>query len=399
MTSGVQGNSSARFPGLDGIRALAILLVMAWHSLLVTKVQPEDLGVWATVARAGWAGVDVFFALSGFLITTLILREEDTRAAASEPPGFSLRRFYLRRALRILPVFYFVFLVNLFVLSGIIVFPSVTLHELAQQASPLAIVPYATFWGNYFWTYGGQTSPGEAIIVYWSLCVEEHFYLLWPAFLALVRGHSRRVGVALAVCIGMLGARAIFAAGHLAHPLAIHYLSHFRIDSILWGAVGALVSHRSPLPARPRRAALIVTSAGSVTMLVTGQLSLRPAGTALGASVGLTLLAIAATLLVLEVAAGPQSLLARGLDIAPLRAIGRVSYGMYLIHFQAIDIGILAILMVTGNFAARQAPWAYAVYVVVAVVLASFIYRFIETPFLRLKDRRFGRPPGLGANR
>src|SRR5512146_2421844 len=101
----------------DGVRGLAILLVIAYHTVGATAYPDATLGWARPLLMSGWAGVDIFFALSGFLITTLLLREENRERLAGRPARFSLSRFYLRRALRILPAFFAVFALNVFVFS------------------------------------------------------------------------------------------------------------------------------------------------------------------------------------------------------------------------------------------------------------------------------------------
>jgi peptidoglycan/LPS O-acetylase OafA/YrhL len=394
-------SAEGRFRGFDGVRALAILLVILWHGALVSHFPQEAMGPLRPLVMTGWAGVDLFFALSGFLITSLILREEERHRRSDGQPVFGLRRFYARRALRILPVFAVVFLVNTFVLSEHL--GSVHGQRVLHSDSPLGLWPYATFWGNYFiqqnhlWSRA-IVDPGEAYTVFWSLCVEEHFYLLWPVFLTLVKDRRGRVVTAAVICVGMSVARHLARAYYWEHPLAIHSLSHFRMDSILWGALGALVVERLPATARPRRLAIALLLAAIAAMVALEDLVVIPTPSAQGMSLGLTLLAVFSTALLIELAKAPGSRLARILEWTPLRIGGQLSYAMYLIHFPAIDLGRMVFFSkarapTLGNFLL-----AYGLFVFLTVAAAALLHILVERPFLRLKERFApARAPGPAA--
>jgi peptidoglycan/LPS O-acetylase OafA/YrhL len=374
-----------RFRGFDGVRAIAILAVIPWHALTASGFPSRALGPLRPLVTMGWAGVDLFFALSGFLITTLLLREE------AGPSGrFRVGAFYARRALRILPVFYAVFALDALVLARLPLFASIEVGAPAFAGSPLGLIPYATFWGNYFVSYPppGAQPPGYAFVVFWSLCVEEHFYLLWPLFLTLVRHRTARACVALGVCLTLSGWRAVELRAGTTAPSALHQLSHLRLDSILWGALGALLFARARLlPARLRRAALVLVAA-AVALLVRGDhLSRLPAGTVLGESAGLTLIALGSTLLLVELGAAPWSPLCRALEARPLVVLGRLSYAMYLIHWPMLDLA-RALFSTTPRAPTATNFFLFsALAVALAAAAAGLLHVAIERPFLALKDR------------
>jgi peptidoglycan/LPS O-acetylase OafA/YrhL len=321
--------SSDRIRGLDGLRACAILSVIAWHAASQDGLRHALPGALRATVSMGWAGVDLFFALSGYLITRLVLEEERARGGA-----FHLGHFYGRRALRILPPFYVVFAVNL-ALAWVSDLPSVAPMRALLASHPYAWVPYALFFGNYarFSLHGGRIG-GSAFDVTWSLCVEEHFYLLWPAVLALVRGRGLRALVGLAVCLLLPLHRAVLDLTAMSAPLPLHMLSHHRLDAILWGALAALV----PLGAAARRG-LLLGGVGAVLALVLHRdLGAVSNSTWLGHSLGLAALSFTGALLCAEVAATPDSPVTRALDRPWPRALGRVSYGVYLVHFQCLDL-------------------------------------------------------------
>jgi peptidoglycan/LPS O-acetylase OafA/YrhL len=352
--------------------------VIAWHGASRVNLPPWAMGPFKPLISVGWAGVDLFFALSGFLITTLLLREEHSDPARR----FSLGAFYVRRALRILPPFYVVLALNIFVLSASPFFSSARLPRFPPAA--LETLSLATFWSNYFYSYAGVTVASPAYQVLWSLCVEEHFYLLWPFALTLLRGRRARVFAAGAACVLLCVLRYVAAREHFDPPAVIHILSHYRIDSILWGALGAIAFDALRLRRGTLRLALAACTTATVALFLTGELGTNP--TPFGHSVGLSLLAATATLLVAEAAAGPSPL-GRALEVRPLRAIGRVSYGMYLLHFQAIDVGARLVIPRVKEPSVAVFALLYALFVVLAFASAWVMYRLIERPFLDLRGR------------
>ena len=350
-----------RIRGFDGLRAVAILLVILWHTKVVFGFR--SLGVLDPLVNAGWAGVDLFFGLSGFLITSLILNEE------RETGRFSIRDFYARRVLRIFPPYYTVLLLTGLVLSRFAIFPSA--HWPWDEPRPLYIASLVFLFSNYL-----NLDPiGFAYIVNWSLCVEEHFYLFWPSMLLLLRRRRARAIFAVAVCLIVPLLR--FDAIGLLEPHRIHSLSHLRIDSILWGALAALIFDWLRDHPRTRRAVLYA-SAVATLFLIGEQLS------AWGYFIGLSVLAIAVAAFVSNIAATPESWLVTVLEIAPLRAIGKVSYGMYLLHFQALDV--------VHSLAPPGLPQtrAFVLFALCAIALtwvtAAVMYRLVERPALRLKQ-------------
>lgn len=378
------------FRGFDGLRAIAILLVILWHGGISTRFPTGKMGLLEPVFGMGWAGVDLFFALSGFLITSLILREEARNESAGGPPRFSLARFYMRRVFRILPAFYFVFALDSLILARFPgMFPSVRTWQIAAADSPLGLWPYATFWGNYFINYPphGAASPGLAFTVFWSLCVEEHFYVLWPLCLTFARRARTRLLAALAACGAILALRAVMAATGAERPGALHAVSHYRIDAVLWGSIAAIVFASRPIAQRPRRIALLAVASAIVVLVATGQMSVVPPGTWLGVSLGLTLLAVGGALLVTDLAAAPTSRIARLLELPPLQAVGRVSYGMYLLHFPAIDVAGAMFFSTPRKPGLLGFLWLYLLICLCTFAAAWILYQIVEAPFLRLKVR------------
>jgi peptidoglycan/LPS O-acetylase OafA/YrhL len=375
----------------DGVRGLAILMVIAYHAVGTTMYPDALLGWVRPLLMSGWAGVDLFFALSGFLITTLLLREEDRERQAGRPARFSLLRFYLRRALRILPAFYTVLALNVLVFSRLPFVPTAELTEI--QHSRFGLWPYGTFWANYLLAYGPRwlehafAHGRDAYAVYWSLCVEEHFYLLWPFFLFLCKGLRARVAVSAVVCLLLSIIRHLAIGLDWDQPLAVHYASHYRLDSILWGGMAALLARHLSWSDRIRRLALAGALAIVASLAVTNTMSVRPIGQALGFSLGFSSLAITGALLLLELTHRPGTWLARLFEFRPLVAVGRVSYGMYLLHLPMMDVAMRIFFAVPRKPTLANLGMAIVLFWAVSFAAAQLLYTLVEKRFLALKDR------------
>lgn len=348
-------------PSLDGLRAVAIGLVLLHH---LRAVIGGNLGLLAPLANAGWIGVDVFFALSGFLITSILLSSRDDSSY--------FRNFYTRRVLRIFPLYYAVLT---------IVFAARALAPaLPDGANPSPLWFYG-FVSN-FWFAHKTGSSDLALEVTWSLSVEEQFYLVWPL---LVRYLSRRtLMLALLVVIALGPAwRGLLAsnAQTLGHTLC-------RMDGIAIGALAALWWTESD--ARPSRcygplaAALWIAVGGAILCgafqedrwgVPVFEYALVPAATS------------ATILAILTGAAGAAS---HVLSARPIVWVGRVSFGLYLLHplcFNCVH-NIAAALGWRGPhtpIAFRLLTAAGAVGLSLAFAGASF--KFFERRFLALKDR------------
>lgn len=220
----------AHWPGLDGLRGIAALAVVLFHARF-----------WFA---NGYAGVDVFFALSAFLITSLLLREHARHGA------IALRRFYARRVLRLYPAL---------LLAGAGVLALGLVSQRLDRVGPaaLAALAYVSNW----WIYLGHPAP--LLEHTWTLAIEEHFYALWPPTLALLlsrRPGRRRLGWAL---VG-LAALVLVVRWPVADAVRGSYL---RGVPVIWGALAALVLHRAgPGPAW-RAARPVILAAGSLALV------------------------------------------------------------------------------------------------------------------------------------
>jgi peptidoglycan/LPS O-acetylase OafA/YrhL len=333
-------------PWLDGVRAVAIAMVVVQHTLGRISV---DLG---------FVGVGLFFGLSGYLITSLLLDERAVRGSVS------LSNFYLRRAARLFPALVIVVVVcnTLFLIE----------NDYGPLKGSLSVLTYSA---NYAQVVSPGFVPGYGPT--WSLAVEEHFYLLWPLMLL---GVTRRYGLqtalraTLAVCLAALAWRTALAAMYAPYDL-LGTGSLERADALLYGCAAAIALR---LGWRPREwmvwagiglvaAMPFVFNHESYTVLVLGNAALGIGSTAV--VVGLDY-------------AAPQWL--RGcLSVPVVVTVGILSYGIYLWHGPLIRLA--------GEFGYSGRNWA-AVAILVSVLAAGASYRYAEAPIRAWARRRSDRP-------
>lgn len=338
--------ATRHFASLDGLRCLSILPVIWHHST------PRPL---PGLAGKGPAGVDLFFCISGYLITTLLLREKAAHGKVA------LGAFYVRRALRILPLYYFVLLAYVALAWAL---PSDSL----PRAHFFRTLPlYATFTANWFADFG--VSHAILFSFAWSLCVEEQFYAFWPA---LVSGCSQRIAALV-----MLGLVALdYAAEHgfvPLSPLASRIVTSFAAPIGL-GSLLALALHSArgfallgPLLGGRFRAPLVLALA--LYSLANQQAPLLVFQLALTALVGACVV--------------PERHALSALFAAPaVRYIGTVSFGLYLLNLTAIGL-------VRRAFPDRveSSLFVFALSLPIAVGLAALTHRFIERPLAKQRAR------------
>ena len=375
---------NTRLAPLDGIRALAVTAVIAFHFTSLTQFPLDALGPLATPVVHGWIGVDVFFGLSGFLITRLWLADE--ASARDVGRATQARLFYARRALRILPVYY-VTLFGLLLLARVVPYESIAPMSRRVGKHWTTLLPYVFFFVNYV-----PFARDGAFGARWSLCIEEHFYAVWPCVLLAVRSLSRRRVVAIAVCVALLVERtcALLFADHRhgwGSNMMVHYATHMRIDSIMWGCVAALFYDELARAERLRRGALVLAVAASIALVATGLMTPVRPPTVLGSGVGPSVLAIAAALLSTEVTAAPRSLLARALGVLPLPTIGFHSYAMYLVHPFAVDVTVALVFRKVTT--ASLGLWVLGVVLTtfVSFVLAFALHFVVDRPLRSVRAR------------
>jgi peptidoglycan/LPS O-acetylase OafA/YrhL len=357
-------------PALDGLRALAILLVIPHNTYLFTTIRGW-LVPFAWVANAGWVGVQLFFVLSGFLITRNLL---ESRGADNYYSAF-----FARRILRIFPLYFLVLIVFLLVLPEFV------------DLSPDVRSSYAN--QTWLWLFLSNWAEPYGREVYWfphfwSLAVEEQFYLIWPVVIALTP--TRRLipicgalmGVALVIRIVLLKAGA---------PLETAYmLTVCRMDALACGALAAVILETAQGTELAQRHGTVLLVGAAALMLAfvpwtDAYSALNPGSLTRGQ----TVLAIGFTMVVLALGAGGRSKIAKGLDrvlrLAPLRSVGKVSYGMYIFHMPlAVLVGI-PMKPLLKQLGVGYPVW-YALWITVcSYLIALASWHLVEKHFLRAK--------------
>ncbi len=335
---------------LDGLRGIAIISVLIHHQLT-----PFSL-------KGGFLGVDLFFVLSGFLITGLLSAEfEKTNT-------ISLKKFYLRRLLRLGPA------LVLYLLGCLVVTQYTQLISLARQLKLILLaLGYATNWRM---ALGWDTTLDPTAII-WSLSIEEQFYLVWPiifsACLALKFKRSH-IAVALgAVILAIIVHRYLMLEAG-ADLTRLYYGTDTRADALLTGCLFALLP--AARPASRNKRWLNFAGASSAACLIYLMVTVGFTERLLYQG-GFTVVALLCGVLVLVASYSPPGLLATILRFQPLRWFGRISYGLYLWHW-------LVVRHTTFYYLGKWEPWAR---LGLALAIASASFYIVERPFNKLKRR------------
>jgi peptidoglycan/LPS O-acetylase OafA/YrhL len=346
-------------PALDGIRALAVGAVLAYHAGLP----------WA---RGGFLGVDAFFVLSGYLITSLLLLEWRARGA------IGLAAFWARRARRLLPAL-FLMLIGV---AGYAVFFAAP-EELGKlRGDALATIGYVANWRPLFsgQSYFDQFSVPSPLRHTWSLAIEEQWYAFWPLLLlVLLRLRRGSLGSVLAVSLVMMAGSA-FLMGWLFHPgtdpSRVYYGTDTRAQSLLMGAALAmLLLQRGPLRSRP--ASQMLQIAAVVCAVGVGWVWATTSGSSVFLYRGGFLLLAAAVAVVIAASVQPKAgPIARILSLPPLRGLGLISYGVYLWHWPVY-------LVLTPDRTGWDGYGLFAARVLVTLAIAVASYQLIEMPVRR----------------
>ena len=341
---------------LDGIRGVSILVVMAFNAHL-------------SFGQGGYLGVGLFFVLSGFLITSLLVREH------SRTSKISLKSFYYRRALRLLPA-----------LFALILFVSVYAALFQPQEKAMRTwkgVLYTLFYVANWAQLGSNPSGIGALSHAWSLSVEEQFYILWPLLLVvLLRRGVKREWIAglllLAISASIAWSACLWHAG--ANYMRVYQGSDTRAGELLIGCLVALLINWRVLPqTKPARIAFRLTSLTSLGAILYAVWAL-PVSSGFLYCGGFALIACGASAILIDALLFPSHL-SRIFEFQPLVWIGKVSYGLYLWHFPIFETS-------RQTLAGRVSPFIYEAARFGAVFLvAGASYYFLEKPFLRMKRR------------
>lgn len=338
----------SHLPVLDGLRAVAVGVVIFGHANYPVRGIPSDLGVSA------------FFVLSGFLITRLLLREYDATG------DVSVKRFYIRRTLRIFPAYYAFVLISYAVDAW---------H--GHQWDPILLRSALTYTVNYFNAFNHH--PTTSVAHAWSLAVEEQFYLLWPLAFIILAAKGRRAtitGVA-AMALAVVAWRSGLTLIAHADPSYLYNAFDTRFDNL---AVGCLLALSVDYNRVTRAVELVGQRAWfplvTLTLLLYSRLALPEA---YHYSIGFTVDAVLVAVLIMQLLQLHGTPQWSWLDAPAVRYLGVISYPIYLYHAWGASFG--------HRFPVEGKGIQFAAGLLATILLASGSYYLIERPFLKIKRR------------
>jgi peptidoglycan/LPS O-acetylase OafA/YrhL len=339
-------------PQLDGVRAIAVGGVLI-HHLLVALPNFETTVPW------GLVGVRLFFVLSGFLITGLLIHALDTGGDALDRPRV-MKQFYIRRALRIFPIYYLVLAAAWAVGSA----------EIQEQLPWLATYTY-NLWVSHLGWFTASFAH------FWSLCVEEQFYLVWPWL--VVFAPRRHVFVYAIVMVIAGPAYRYVALVYEFNDVALYALTPSSLDALGLGALLALVTRGYPVSERFERRLRLL----ALPLCVLGLVAIRWSHTA-DAVLYETFVAVGCLWLVAAASRGFRGVAGRVLEARPVMYLGKISYGVYVYHLLIRDTFKLDFLPIG---VVPKEILDFVIYTAATIALASLSWFALERPILRLKDR------------
>jgi peptidoglycan/LPS O-acetylase OafA/YrhL len=358
-------------PELDGLRFYAFLGVFVCHSFPPEGLFYERLHLplpwlWAAVVKSGAAGVDLFFVLSAFLITSLLLRElEDTGS-------ISLRLFYIRRALRIWPLYFLVILLGIgFALPR---FLQSHLWYYDQRLNWYYVVGYALFVGNWVTAIFGV--PESICSPLWTVSIEEQFYLIWPALMKVLKRRGMIIAGILTFLLSAVSQVGIVLGG--APWTYLYFGTASRCDSLALGMLLALYADHLPKLTKGTRFLLI--ACGLLGWILSpAWLTDQPRPIDMGTVLGRLIISLASGAILYGCLYSSNKVLTGGWIVR----LGKISYGLYMLHFT----GLLILLSLLRPAYGWQLLATKGLGFVMTVLLAFASYRWVESPFLRLKVR------------
>lgn len=347
-------------PGLDGLRCIAVLAVLLYH------ISPNQF-------IGGYIGVDLFFVISGFLITYRNLQN-----IQNPNKKFTLKNFWLRRARRLIPAL--VLCVLICVPLGAIIYPDILVGAFRQVAGALT---YSSNWveiihgSNYF----DQANP-QLFKNFWSLAVEEQFYIIWPPLMLLLLSRKLKNSQLITI-VGTIAVLSMVLMGVLATPdnyTRVYYGTDTHCFGLAMGIIFAFIWNKEKgslskewLSSQRWTPALAPVGLIGFALIVL----LVPDTAAFTYPFGLVLGSLFSLFLVASVIIGPNTLFTRVMELAPLRWIGVRSYGIYLWHWPMLVFGRILIPTALGT---PQNVAVDALFALISFVAADLSYRFVEEP-------------------
>lgn len=368
-------NTKVYYPALDGLRFFAFFLVFLHHSLLNISSSNPFLGFFLVIIQKnGWVGVDLFFVLSGFLITTLLLKERKKFGR------FSLKNFWIRRSLRIWPLYY------LALFSGFFLIPyfgqnffgvNFTAPKYENEIKNFFLY-YVFFAGNWVVSLNGYSNFAN-ISHLWTISVEEQFYFVWPILLQFIRNIKHAVFLGMIIFLASILTRFYLASQNVEHP-GIYTNTLARIDTLTFGAVAALFIFYTKLTAKLKPLFSLKYGFCPFVLfsLVLYRIYLFDPKLKFYTVFGYSAVAIFMVFLVLFSISVKKN---NFLTYKPFIFLGKISFGLYIWHILALDIAIPVFNKLYLPFFGVPAAFLST------VLLAMLSYYIYEIRFLKIKER------------
>jgi peptidoglycan/LPS O-acetylase OafA/YrhL len=404
------------FGGLNSLRFFAAMAVVLTHVELVKKLLYYDCPLWLKtddwiignawqsifrdgppapiswlspfVTFGGYFGVIFFFVLSGFLITYLLLQEKERTQT------IGIKQFYIRRILRIWPIYFLMIFLGFFVFPQIPWFGIPSQERILRDQFWLSLITYATMIPNFGFAYVMESIPNLGQL--WSIGVEEQFYLFWPILIAFSRNYLRTIltfiAILLSIKIGSVLLIKVFFAGPKINPDLLQFtpadvfqrfLSSLKFESMAVGALGAclliekrtlylnIIYHRSTQ--------MIAIAALPAIILFTP--------TALYKALYL-LLSVPCLIIIMNVGCNPNSILR--LRNKSLNYLGKISYGIYMYHLACIAFTYHLVdyfVELPPQISSTQNLLIYTISIFTTIVVSAISYKFLEQPFIQRKEK------------
>ena len=360
MTTYLSPNTKRYYPAMDGLRGLAIILVVFLHNF-----------GFLNYFFFGWLGVDLFFVISGFLITGILIDSVGR-------PGY-LKNFYMRRVLRIFPLYYLILIICLFLLPLI---PSLKYDQGYYLNNQFYMWTYLQNWLFIF----KAPNSNQMLLHTWSLAVEEQFYLFWPLLILLLR-KPKRILLLSMILLVFTGIGRYLIWDQQIEKLSYSSLFTFtRIDGLCIGAIISILIRINPEILRKNITYIVLLLAGINFgfYFING---MNDNNLPFLAFVGYTTFAMLFGLLVFEAAEGKSNIIDLLFNNSLLRFFGKISYGFYVFHWPVYLIFFEPLksqmLMITSLKTAELLAASLAT--VLAIFISMMSYRYFEMPFLKLK--------------
>lgn len=338
------------YPALDGLRGLAILLVVIYHNF-----------GFIDYFFFGWLGVDLFFVLSGFLITDILLKTRN------DP--YYLKNFYGRRILRIFPLYYLILIIFLIIMP-------------ALNPSFLKLDYYVNhqFWLWFYlqnWLYIFHPSPTNFLDHLWSLAVEEQFYLIWPFVLLVIKKEKTLFIFMLALLLAVVSFRVIIWFYNVRQLAYFNLYTFTRIDGICIGSMLALLRQFNSEFLKKYTSVIVFALAGLnfLFYFINKEFGFT---FPFKAMIGYTTFAVLFGILVNEVVDNKHKIVSAIFENRLLKFFGRISYGLYIFHWPVY-------LIFKGHFSISNNLIQSAIPTIIAIIISVISYEFFEKKFLSLK--------------